>query len=82
MRRVLGAQAKDILALIDRFGGQDTAALKTAVHELEDQDAPLTAGSAAKLELKSFLTSLLVKPKASRCLGYRCPRKPEVPAAT
>jgi serine/threonine protein kinase/transcriptional regulator with XRE-family HTH domain len=54
----LGAQAKEILALIDRFAGYAAPALTTAVHELEDPDAPPASRKAAKIKLKEFLAQL------------------------
>jgi hypothetical protein len=54
----LGPQAKEILALIDRFGGDDPVALRSDVHEFEDPDAPPDKRSAAKRRLKKFLDQL------------------------
>ena len=54
----LGAQAKELLALIERFGGSETATLESALHELEDTDAPAAAKSAAGRRLKKFLGHL------------------------
>jgi DNA replication protein DnaC len=54
----LGLQAKEILALIDRFGGNDTVALRSAVHEVEDADAPPAERAAARRRLKKFLGQL------------------------
>lgn len=54
----LGPEAKDILALIDRFGASEAIALKSAVHEVEDPDAPRADRSAAKVKLKQFLRKL------------------------
>jgi hypothetical protein len=54
----LTPQAKELLALADRFGGQETAALQSAVYELEDTAAPPAARSAAKRRLKQFLGQL------------------------
>jgi serine/threonine protein kinase len=55
----LGARAKEILALIDRFAAQpDVPALTTAVHELEDPDAPADSRRTAKAKLKKFLADL------------------------
>jgi hypothetical protein len=51
----LSADAKEFLALIDRFGGDDVPSLKAAVHELEDPDARPTDRSAARRSLKRFL---------------------------
>ena len=57
----LGAQAQDIIALIDRFGDQDAAALRVAAQQLEDPDAPPAVRSAAQVRLKSFLRQLAGK---------------------
>jgi transcriptional regulator with XRE-family HTH domain len=54
----LGPQAKELLELIDRFGGSEQAELQSAVHELEDAAAPSAARSAAKRRLKKFLLHL------------------------
>ena len=54
----LSPPAKELLALIDRFGGTDVAALQTAVYELEDRDAPAAERSAAKRRLKQFVTQV------------------------
>jgi anti-anti-sigma factor len=54
----LGPQAKELLALIDRFGGAEAASLQSDVHELEDDDAPSASRSAARRRLKKFLGDL------------------------
>lgn len=54
----LEPQARDIIELIDRFGGQESALLESAVRELEDADAPRDDRSAAKRRLKNFLRQL------------------------
>jgi hypothetical protein len=46
------------LTLIDRFGGDDAVALRSAVHELEDTDAPLADRTDARRLLKKFLGRL------------------------
>ena len=51
----LGPQAKQLLELIDQFGGHQQRELESAVYELEDADAPVVARSAAKRRLKTFL---------------------------
>jgi hypothetical protein len=51
----LGPRARELLALVNRFGGQETSVLQSAVYELEDTDAPPEARSAAKRRLKQFL---------------------------
>jgi hypothetical protein len=50
-----GPRPKELLDLIERFGGADATALQTAVYELEDQDAPAQKRSAAKRRLMKFL---------------------------
>jgi anti-anti-sigma factor len=55
----LGPQAKELLALIDRFGGAEAVSLQSDVHELEDDDAPSTSRSAARRRLKKFLGDLV-----------------------
>ena len=54
----LGAQAQELLALVDRYGGQEKIALQSAVHELEDTAAPPANRSAAKRLLKNFLSQV------------------------
>jgi hypothetical protein len=54
----LGPQAKEFLALIERFGGEDTTLLEAAVHQLEDKDAPQGKRSAANQRLKNFLSRI------------------------
>jgi hypothetical protein len=54
----LGHQAKELLALISRFGGQDISALESAVYELEDPAAPQASKSVAQHRLKKFLNGL------------------------
>jgi transcriptional regulator with XRE-family HTH domain len=54
----LGTQAKELLALIDRYGGQETAVLESAIHELEDPAAPPANRWAAKRLLKKFLAQI------------------------
>ena len=51
----LSPQAKEMLALIDEYGGEKTAALKSAVHEFEDRDAKPAHRLDAKNHLKRFL---------------------------
>ena len=58
----LGVQAKQLLALIDRFGAQPNApALTAAVHELEDPDAPADSRKSAKAKLTKFVADLAGK---------------------
>jgi alkylhydroperoxidase/carboxymuconolactone decarboxylase family protein YurZ len=55
----LGVQAKQILALIDAFAARPEApALITAVHELEDPDAPADSRKSAKGRLNKFVADL------------------------
>ena len=54
----LAPQAKTLMSLIDRFGADDAAALRSAVYEFEDPDAPRDERSAAKTRLKRFLGQL------------------------
>ena len=51
----LGPGPKELLALIDRFGGEEAPLLETAVYELEDADAPSANRSAAKRRLMKFI---------------------------
>jgi hypothetical protein len=51
----LAPPAKELLALIQSFGGDDAATLQSAVYEFEDPDAPKGLRSAAKHRLKQFL---------------------------
>jgi hypothetical protein len=54
----LGYQAKDLLDLVQRFGGQDSAALQSALLEFEDADAPPSCRKGARGKLKAFLLQL------------------------
>jgi hypothetical protein len=55
----LGVQAKQILALIDRFAAPPNApALVTAIHELEDPDAPADSRRSARAKLRKFVADL------------------------
>ncbi|MEV6281959.1 hypothetical protein [Kribbella sp. NPDC051770] len=54
----LGAEAKEILELIDRFAGSEKADLESAVHELEDSDARSSDRLVARQKLRRFLASL------------------------
>jgi hypothetical protein len=51
----LNPQAKEIMAFINQFGGDDTVALRSAIYEFEDVDAPAASRSAAGRRLKRFL---------------------------
>jgi serine/threonine protein kinase len=57
----LSTQAKELLSVIDKYAGQESAGLRTALHELEDQQAPITARSAALGKLKAFLAQVVGK---------------------
>lgn len=54
----LGSEAKDLLKLIDQFGGPRTVDLESALHELEDPDARSVDRLAARQRLRRFLSSL------------------------
>ena len=54
----LGPEAKQLLALIERFGGREAGMLESAVHELEDVDTRPADRSTAKRQLKKFLGQL------------------------
>jgi hypothetical protein len=54
----IGPQAKELLDLVGRFGGHETAALETAVHELEDPDARPVDRLSNTQRLKGFLLQL------------------------
>ncbi|MGW2677154.1 hypothetical protein [Streptomyces sp. NPDC001436] len=54
----LGAEAKELLALIASHGGRDAASLETDVHELEDLDARQADRLGAKARLSGFLVRL------------------------
>lgn len=51
----LGADAKEILALIERFGGNDANDLESALHELEDSASRPADRFTARQRLKAFL---------------------------
>lgn len=53
-----GPEARDILALIERFGGQQSTVLKSALHEVEDTAVQRVDRAAAKDVLKKFLKQL------------------------
>ena len=54
----ISPEAKELLGLVEQFGGQNTTVLESAVHELEDQDARLSDRLGAKQRLKGFLIQL------------------------
>jgi hypothetical protein len=54
----LGPDAKQLLELIERFGGDDTNTLTSALFELEDPDAAKPVRVGAKQRLKGFLIRL------------------------
>jgi hypothetical protein len=51
----LGPEAKDLLALIERFGGGNRVKLESAVHELEDSSARPEMRLRARQRIKGFL---------------------------
>ena len=51
----LGAEAKELLSMIETYGREASGSLRTAVFEIEDKDAPLTKRQAAKKQLAEFL---------------------------
>jgi serine/threonine protein kinase len=51
----LGPRAQDLLKLIDDYGGAATGSLRTALHEVEDRDAPSARRHDAKKKLMTFL---------------------------
>jgi hypothetical protein len=54
----ISPEAKELLSLVERFGGRNTTALESAVHEFEDQDARLSDRLGARQRLKGFLIQL------------------------
>jgi hypothetical protein len=56
----LGSQAKELLALIESYGGEAANSLRTAVYEIEDENAPPAQRRAAKKRLKEFLRQVRV----------------------
>lgn len=64
----LGLQANQLLELINEFGGYQRRELESAVYELEDMDAPVTARSAAKRRLKTFLEQIA---GSARDVGFK-----------
>ena len=54
----LGPEAKELLRLAGQFGGQNAAALESAVHELEDQNARVSDRIGARSHLRAFLIQL------------------------
>jgi len=53
-----GSQAKEVLALINQYGGLNAGLLRTALHEVEDPGVPSRLRAEAKRRLKSFLADL------------------------
>jgi hypothetical protein len=51
-------RARELLELIQRSGGTDTADLESAFYEVEDADAPPEARNRAKRRLKAFLAQV------------------------
>ncbi|MGR3871629.1 hypothetical protein ACUXZZ_24025 [Streptomyces graminifolii] len=54
----LGVEAKELLQLVADHGGDDSGALESAVHELEDPDARQAERLGAKAKLSAFLLRL------------------------
>ena len=54
----VGPQAKRFLALIDRYGSEEKAALESAIHELEDLSSSPPGKSRARDLLRRFLAKL------------------------
>jgi hypothetical protein len=54
----LGTQARELLELVNRFGGQEAADLQAAVHELEDPNGRPANRMDAKQRLRTFLVQL------------------------
>lgn len=54
----LGADAKQLLEIIDRYAGKDKAILASSVHELSDKSAKTEERITAKHRLKGFLVSV------------------------
>jgi len=54
----LGCEAQELLELIQRFGGDEGAALESAMHELEDEDARAPDRLVARQRIKGFLFKL------------------------
>lgn len=54
----LSPEAKDLLALIEEYGGGKASDLESAVHELEDTDAPKRDRLAARQKLRRFLSTV------------------------
>ena len=57
----LGVQAKELMDLVSRFGGQETITLESAVYEFEDSAARPDSRQKAKQRLKKFLAQLAGK---------------------
>lgn len=54
----LGAQARELLDLVATYGGDSRDLLESAVHELEDEEAPGVDRLAARARLKRFLADV------------------------
>jgi hypothetical protein len=54
----LGAQAKELLELANRFGGNEASDLESAVYELEDAASPVHSRLRARQRIKGFLLRL------------------------
>lgn len=51
-------QAKELLDLVNKYGGEQAGPLRTALHEVEDPGVPSRLRSEATRKLKSFLADL------------------------
>jgi hypothetical protein len=54
----IGPNARELFSLIDRFGGQDTFTLKSAVYEFEDGNAPPDNRKKSRKKILGFLRQL------------------------
>lgn len=54
-----GFEARQLLEMIEKFGGKKSAELSSDLHEVEDESAPLPGRVVAKARLKKFLFHLI-----------------------
>jgi hypothetical protein len=54
----IGPKARELIDLIDRFGGLEALTLKSAVYEVEDKNAPMDKRAKAKEAIIGFLGQL------------------------
>jgi hypothetical protein len=66
----LSVEAQELMSLIQRFGGNDSQALQSAVYELEDVDARQTDRLGLGSDLRGFLSNLVVRQKKRRWSPY------------